>query len=68
MIDDGHNVGQAFARPCPAGQYVRLAFLGLDDRFALMGVQQELLAGVVAVRLVEAKNLGTLRVKRLFLH
>jgi hypothetical protein len=49
------------------GQDIGLPFLGLGDRFCLVG-EQEWLVGVVAPRLVEAENLRALRMQSPFAH
>ena len=63
MIDDRHDVGQALARARAAGQDVGLAFLGFEDASRLVGVEQELLAGVVGIGLVDPEDPGALGVK-----
>ena len=57
VIHDRHDVGEALAGAGAGRQYVGLALLRLENRLALVLMQEELLAAVVGVGLVDPEDL-----------
>ena len=65
MIDHGNDISQTLPRSGSAGQYIGLTFPGFQNRFTLVGVQQQLVAGAIRLRLADTKNTGALRMQDL---
>src|ERR1043165_4910192 len=63
MVHNGHDVGQALARTRAASEDVGLLLLRLPNAVGLVFVEEQLFSCEIALRLVDAKDLGTLRVE-----
>ena len=59
VVHDRHDVGEALPRTGAGGQHIGPALSCLQDRLALVLVQEELLAAVVDVGLADPQDAGT---------